>query len=95
MLFMGFSPSLYVEDVFWNYSEEMKKSIEDFSYEIYEYNFKHIFKYPLWKIIHLLCIISHKIWKKSPIIEKILFRPIKRLVEIFELNKKANFIYQI
>jgi radical SAM superfamily enzyme YgiQ (UPF0313 family) len=95
MLFMSTITSLYVEDFFWNYSQDMMRAIEKFSFEISLNNLKQIFKYPMYKILHNLTKISYRIWKHAPELERIIFYPFVTIVKWLELDKKAMFIYQI
>jgi len=93
-IFMSTKRPLYWEDTFWNYSPEFKKAMGDFSFELAKINFRQYYSFPTNHIIYHLCRISYLIWKKSPKLEKILFKLISKIVMNLGIDKKTKFVYQ-
>jgi len=92
MLFMFSQFPLFKKDLFWNYSPEMEKAIEKFCFDVASYCLKQHYSLSLFLAIYYLCKASHLIWKKAPLLERILFYPLKKIVEFTKLDKRMKFV---
>jgi len=97
MLFLSVQPQepLYTESQFWTYSPEMKKAMVEFCWKTSSLYLKKCLGPIEYKFAFKFSRVSHKIWKWSPLLERILFYPFKCLVKILQLDKKAMFKYRL
>ena len=89
----GMQP-LYADDPFWNYSEGMKKAILDYCWSILSGYLKRCMSLPEYLFVYYLCRASHRLWKISPRLERILFRPLKVLGRRWGLPERASYVHR-
>lgn len=94
MIFMSEQKPIYIKDIFWNYSPEMLKAMEDFSWSLTLINLRQCYSFPIYNFIYMFSKVSHALWKQSPRLEKIIFSPLSYFIKRLEVDNKAKFIYQ-
>ncbi|MBM3702562.1 MAG: B12-binding domain-containing radical SAM protein [Actinobacteria bacterium] len=93
MLFLSDQLCLYIDDVFWDYSPQMKRAITDFCWKNSSIYLRRLFPFSEYLLIFIFSKISHRIWKFSPQLEKILLYPVAWVAKRLKLDKKTSFIY--
>lgn len=94
MLFMFDQIPLWNEDIFWNHSPEMKRAIDGFCWRVASMSFRRCLNFPEYKFVSFFSKISHRIWKLSSKLEKIVFYPLVRLAKRLKLDRKVRFTYR-
>ena len=90
-MFMFDKMPLLSDDIFWNHSPEMSKAIQDFCWKVSSMSLKRYLSFSEYHFAFKLSRLSHWIWKRSPRLERVIFRPLVRLAKRLGLDQKARF----
>lgn len=91
ILFMGEFVPLYSNDIFWRHTEEMRKAIHAFCWDVAKLQYERIFTPTELFFIMGLSKASHKLWEISPQLESAVFAIPKWVVKSMKLPNKTNF----
>lgn len=91
MLFLSMYGPLYYEDIFWKHSKKMKKAIHDFCWKIASMQLKRCLSFWEYFLVFNLSKASYYVWKRSPLLENIVFYIPKTLVKLLKIHEKADF----
>lgn len=94
MMFMFDQIPLWLDDIYWNHSDEMKEAVKKFCWDVASLSLKRCLSEEEHRFVMKYSKISHKIWKISPILEKIVMYHFVRTAKKRNLHKKILFINQ-
>lgn len=77
MLFAFRFKPLFETEVFWNYSRDMRNTMETFCWKVFKIFIKRHYRHRLCALIYIFSRISHMLWRLSPKLEHIIFGPLK------------------
>lgn len=94
MLFMFDQIPLWLDDAYWNHPKKMKKAIEKFCWGVASLSLQRCLSSKELGFVMRYSKISHKLWRKSPALEKIFMYPFTRIAKNRNLHEKVRFINQ-
>ena len=95
MLFLPDQLPLYNEDIFWNYSPQMKKAILHFCWKTSSMYLQRCLRLHEYLFIFYFSKISYMLWKISPRLEKLFLYPALRLAKQLKLERKTAYVLRI
>ena len=94
MLFASEIVTLYKPDTFWGYSRKMQRQIEYFSWEVFRLFLRRHLNFYDSALVFCLCKVSHLLWRISPALERLIFKPILSNPKTLKLKDKCSFIFK-
>lgn len=91
MHFAGMFGTLYIKDLYWNYSKECQADIDWFSWSLFGLFLKRHLNDFEYFIVMILCRISHWLWWKDKDLEYKIFVPLAELSFFKGLKDRVSF----